>query len=221
MNELLESINARIKSPVLGYYTVSFAIFNWKPLFYLCFQNEGALERFAYFDMSTTWWSLVIGPVLFATLLAVSYPWVNYIFLKLAAKPTNLHNSLQAESEHGLLLKKQELEDARAKLLSARESELVARAKRDDELNQIEDEDVRNKLKEDIDRLRKEMDELSKGNNGSSKALTYRDLMDMAADLRKRASDSSDHFDSTKLRRQAAELEEKASQIAMEPNADS
>ncbi len=80
----------------------------------------------------------------------------------LCIKPTELKNTLQAQSEHQLIIKQQELEDARTRLLSSTEDELIDRAKRDAELAEIENKEIREKLESEINSLRKERDEIRK-----------------------------------------------------------
>lgn len=90
----------------------------------------------------------------------VAYPWFQYLFLWLGVKPTSLKNNLQARSEHSLIIEKQKLEEARSELLKNAETELIERAKRDSSLSEIENENVRETLKSEIEQLRKERDEI-------------------------------------------------------------
>lgn len=107
-----------------------------------------------------------------AAAYAVTYPWVQYVFVFLGVKPTSLKNNLQARSEHSLLIEKQKFEDARNELLKRTETELIERAKRDSSLDQIENEDVRETLKSEIEQLRRERDSIrSFGETRDSKLL--------------------------------------------------
>jgi hypothetical protein len=107
-------------------------------------------------------------PVLIAASAAISYPWISLFFLHLAKKPRNYHNLLQAESEHNLLVKKNELEKLRGSLLSIKEEELIDRAKRDEELSQIDNKNIRKKLEKEIVSLRTERDSFVKDKNINS-----------------------------------------------------
>ena len=216
MKEIIEAIGARIKSPVLGYYSLAFTIINWKPIFYLFFQSEGVIERFTYFDENTSFVSLLIFPILYASLFAVTYPWINYFFLMLCSKPTDLKNSLQAQSEHKLLIKKQELEEARAMLLETAERELIGRAKRDEELAEIENEDLRKKLKSEIEELRKQKDEVSSSTSEPDNYTKYKELMEIAGDFRNRANETKNEYDASNLRDKAQKIEEKAHKLVMD-----
>lgn len=158
MKEIFEAFVTRIKSPVFGYFILSWVAFNWKPLFYLFFSNTLVDDRFQYFDKCTTWHSLSLFPLLTASAIALIYPWVNFLFLFACKKPIDLRNFLQAESENRLLLKKKQLEDARSAFLSTKERDLIERAKRDEEVKAIADEDTKERLQEEIQLLRKEID---------------------------------------------------------------
>lgn len=168
MKEIFEAIGSRIKSPLFGYVMIAFIAINWRSLFYLIASDVTAIERIKYFEENTTVNSLIFLPVIFAAFGAIIYPWINAIFLYLCKKPTELRNSIQALSEHSLLIKKQELEEVRSELLKKREQELIDRAKRDEELESLEDTETKEKIKDEIERLRKEKDQLSKNNNNNN-----------------------------------------------------
>jgi hypothetical protein len=160
MKEILEAIESRVRSPFLGYFSFSFVAINWKPIFYLFTSSTDVLERFSYFETNTSFVTLLVHPLIISAVFALSYPWISLIFIFASIKPIELKNGVQAESESKLLAKKKRLEFARSELLSAEEAELIDRAKRDVELNKIEDDDVRKKLKEEIEGLRNERDNL-------------------------------------------------------------
>lgn len=161
MKEILEAFGTRIKSPLFGYAVIAFVAINWRPLFYLIVADETAIERISYFENNTTYYSLFLLPIFIAAIGAILYPWLNYVFLYLCKKPTDLRNSVQALSEHTLLLKKQELEEARSTLLAKKERELIERAKRDEELESIEDSDAKERIKFEIEKLREERNKLA------------------------------------------------------------
>ena len=165
MKEIFEAFVARIKSPVFGYFILSWVAFNWRPLFYLFFSDATVDDRFGHFDKLTNSFSLVIFPIVVASLIAVIYPWINYAFLYLCKKPIDLRNYLQAESEHKLLMKKKHLEEARSVFLATKEKDLIDRAKRDEEVQAITDEETKEKLQKEIETLRKEIDNNEKNRN--------------------------------------------------------
>lgn len=168
MKELVEAITARVKSPIYGYLAISWIFINWKQLLVLLFDATSIQVRIDAFEKQTTATSLVVLPLVIGVTVAVLSPWFSYLFLKLARRPTDLHNALQAEAEHNLLLKRKQLEEARATLLAARERELIARAKRDQEVGALDDENSRVELQKQLDQLRAQVDKQSKGFSSST-----------------------------------------------------
>lgn len=69
---------------------------------------------------------------------------------------------MQLESEHTKIIRKTELEQARAALLAAKENDLISRAKRDEEISEIGDSESRDDLIAEIKELRKNELETSK-----------------------------------------------------------
>jgi predicted transcriptional regulator len=160
MKEIFESIEARIKTPFFSYFLFSLVAFNWDSFFYLFFDDGKTLIRIDYFKNGTNWTSVFAYPIITACAYTIFYPWLIYILTLSASKPNHLKNNLQIESEHNTLLKKQELENTRSQLLKEMEEELINRAKRDENLGDIENEAIKNKLKDEIEKLRADRDEL-------------------------------------------------------------
>ena len=158
MKEIIEAFNARIRSPVFGYFVLALLVINWKPLFFLLVDDTPVSTRIELFEKLTNITSLLVLPIAIGAIAAIVSPWVNYVFLRLCRKPTDLRNAIQAESEHKLLLKKKELEEARSLVLAAKERDLISRAKRDEEIGSLADEGARIELQKQIDQLRKELD---------------------------------------------------------------
>lgn len=160
MKDLLDEIDSRIKSPFFGYFLFSALAVNWSPLFYLMMHDGEVSSRIEYFQGNTDFLSLFVCPFLIAATYSVAYPWLQFVFTYTSIKPTELRNALQARSEHKLIEVQKNLEVARNNTLKIREEELIDRAKRDEELNEIEDKSLRNKLQSEIDALRSERDKL-------------------------------------------------------------
>lgn len=213
MKEIFEAVESRIKSPVFGYFTLAFLVVNWKVIFYLLVEKKGVAERVANFENNTDIYSLLIFPIILAAAVSVFYPWVNYCFLFLCKKPTDLKNRLQAEAEHKLLIKRKELEEARSALLSTAEAELIERAKRDEELNEIDDLEVKEKLKLELERLRKERDGFEVKSHSVTAFDESKKLLDIAGTLRDRAEKTRDPNDSEELKAKASKLEMEANNL--------
>lgn len=158
MKEIIEAFAARIKSPVFGYFILAWLAINWKPLFFLFFDPNQIDKRIELFEKLTNIYTLLVFPLAVGAAFAVLYPWVNYAFLWICIIPTDLRNSIQAESEHKLLWKKKQLEEARSLVLATKERELIDRAKRDEEIRSIPDKNTKEILQNQIDQLRKELD---------------------------------------------------------------
>lgn len=156
MKEIFDVVGARIKAPLFGYLFFSFIAINWKALFYLFFAQADVGSRISYFEQHTTISSLIVWPGLFAVFVAVVYPWVSYFFLLACRVPTKLKNNAQADADHDLLLKKQQLEEIRRVQLENKERELIDQAKRDKEIEEIEDYETKQKTKLAVEELRKE-----------------------------------------------------------------
>lgn len=69
-------------------------------------------------------------------------------------------NSQDLKREHKYLAEKNSLEKERAIALADKESELIEQAKRDEDIDKIEDEKLKENLKREIDELRKNRNEL-------------------------------------------------------------
>lgn len=217
MKEIIEVIESRLKAPTYGYFAFAFVAINWKPLFYLFVEEKDAITRISYFDSNTSFYSLVLYPVAFAAVFSVVYPWINCIMLYLYTKPNEVKNVLQAHSEHKLLLKKQELEKVRAAILSNAEMELIDRAKRDEELNKIENIEIKEQVKSKIEQLRKEKGN-SESDNLYSEFKNPNRLLEIASSYRQRAESASTMKDKESLIERARELETKAHNIIMDPD---
>jgi hypothetical protein len=156
MKEFIEALTLRIRSPVLGYYSAAVVVLNWKPIFYLMAANQGVLERINYFDANTTYWSVVIYPLVTSLLLSLLYPWLHFVVLWLIRNPTRLRNALYAENEHEHLAKKLEFEQLRGAIIAEREQQLIEKKKRDQEVESLDNEELKQDLKAELHQLRKE-----------------------------------------------------------------
>ena len=154
MKEIFDAFAARVKSPVFGYFFFALVAVNWKALFLLFASESPPLERVTEFENLTSIATLFFYPFIISSLVAIIYPWINYAFLYISKKPTNLRNLIQAQAEHALLVKKQELEEERMRLSSTKEKALIDQATRDKEIEEIDNIAVREKLKSEIESLR-------------------------------------------------------------------
>lgn len=161
MSEFLDALSLRLKTPYLGYAILAFIAFNWRELFIFLFSTSTPQERVDLFDKTTSYYSLLLYPLLVGVVVAISTPWIRLIFSYLVRKPLELAVDMQLEEEHRKTIRQVELEQRRSSLFAIKEDELIGRAKRDDEVATIEDEAAKEKLISQLEGLRKERDELS------------------------------------------------------------
>lgn len=158
MNDVIDAINTRLKSPYFGYAVLAFFALNWRGIFLLSATEGDPAVRLEAFDSVTSYWSLVVFPLIAGGIVAASTHWLKYIFLLIAEKPLELIENSNLEAEHKKAIRQSELEQTRAELTAAREQELIERAKRDESISQISDETKKKELEEEIGKLRKDRD---------------------------------------------------------------
>lgn len=218
MKEIIQALESRIKSPIVGYFTLSFLLYNWQEIFFLLVDKSSAAERIKYFLDNTSQSNLLWYPLLFATVYTLLYPWINLVFLYLCRKPTDIKNSLQAKSEHKLLVEKNELENIRSKYLATTEQSIIEQAKRDLEINKIEDQELKDSVKSTVGSLRSNQAISIENQAANHKLESPEELFKMADQYRQRAQKSS-LTDATKWQIRATALEEKAHVIVSGENA--
>lgn len=160
MNDIVDAITSRFKAPYFGYALLAFFALNWRGIFLLIVSDATPPERLLAFDNETDIYSLVIFPLITGAAVAATAHWVRYIFGMISKKPLELIDNLDLEAQHKRAIRQAELEQSRTKLFSIKETELIDRAKRDEEVERISDKSEREKLKGELDRLRRERDEL-------------------------------------------------------------
>jgi hypothetical protein len=117
-------------------------------------------------------------------------PWSRYIFEYLSQKPFALRDQLLLNADHQRTIMQATLEQARSKLFTQKEQELIDRARRDEEIANINEEDVKERLTNELTALRAERDSLTSQFN-SSRVLAKADVLSGAAvDLIKAAAKS-------------------------------
>ncbi len=145
LKEVFEAAEERIKSPILGSIVIAFILMNWKAVYFVVFSGDIALMKFNYFDANTTAKSLLLPiPIGFAAALVV--PWVSFIGSFLVELPNRKMKLLQDESTHKILQEKNKLATVRENKKTIYENSLIAEAKRDQEIQSIEDNKIRGEL---------------------------------------------------------------------------
>lgn len=167
MKDIVDAINSRVKEPYFGYAFLSFLAINWKAIFLLIYSKGSAEAKIIAFEGTTTTFSLVVYPLLIAALMVGISPWLRLVVSYISNRAIEIQNNLALEIEHKHNIKKTELENSRSKLFATKENELIDRAKRDQEIEKIEDEKVKDQLKQEIDELRTQRNLLANNNLGT------------------------------------------------------
>ncbi|MBU1293274.1 MAG: hypothetical protein KJ609_19275 [Gammaproteobacteria bacterium] len=157
MKDIFEAIETRVKSPVFGYFVLSMLAVNWKPFFFLFFDDSSVTSRFSYFDLHSSYTTLLVYPALLAALYSIIYPWIQYTFIWISSKPAHLKNLQNINAEHKQLIEHQKLERLRNEKKKEDELEAIERAKRDQKIvEEITDEGTREKVQSEIKSIRQE-----------------------------------------------------------------
>lgn len=158
MSDILDAISNRLKSAYFGYAALSFIGINWRELFFLVAAERTVLERIEHFDVNTDTCTLFLYPLGIAALLSLLTPWSKLIFGYIAQKPTSMLGTILAKSENKIIIERTEHENSRNLLFSGREQEVLDQAKRDEQLNDINDPDARADAELRLAKIRVEKD---------------------------------------------------------------
>lgn len=156
IKEIFEALITRVRSPLFGYFSLSFFVTNWKAIFYLLFADVDLISCFEYFEANTYINSLLWIPLGISILVALVYPWIQYVFIYATSFPINRRNKINAKAESDLLLVKIDLENKRNELIRQKELQIIEKAKIDESIENIGSEEAREKVKKEIQSIRSE-----------------------------------------------------------------
>lgn len=156
MKDIVDAFSERAKGPYFGYVVTSFIFINWKAVFFLFASDKSIEYRILYFENASSIESLVIQPLVFGAIATLIYPWSLLIFQFFSQIPISLSNRLLLSAEHKSIVKRTELERARNEQFSEIERDLLDSAKRDEELESIQNDETREKLRTDLETVRAE-----------------------------------------------------------------
>ncbi|WP_417257023.1 hypothetical protein [Celeribacter halophilus] len=159
IKDIYEAWGARIKSNVFGSIAIVFVFVNWKALFFLLFADVRVTTKFSYFDANTDWITLFAMPVGLGCLLAIAFPYINYVALRLVSWPVKKAKMLQDETMHERLLAKLKFEIERAEKRNQLSAQVVEQAEIESRVKDIEDDDIREKTLARIDEIEDELPE--------------------------------------------------------------
>jgi len=154
IKEIFEAMVTRARSPLFGYFSLSFMATNWKAIFYLLFSDVEVINRIEYFEANTGITSLLWIPLGISIVAALLYPWIQYGFIYVTSFPNNRRNEINARSESNLLLVKIDLENKRNELVRQKEKQVIEQAKIDESIEGISSDEARKKAKEKIQSIR-------------------------------------------------------------------
>ncbi|CAH7203856.1 hypothetical protein [Vibrio harveyi] len=161
MKEVVEAVDARLKAPYFGYALLAFIALNWRGFFVLVLAEGSPEEKLSLFDAHTDVFTLAFYPLAIGVVVAATAHWLKYFFGCIERKPRELLDNLELEAQHKKTIKQTQLEQSRSDLFAVKEQELIERAKRDNEVADIEDSEAKEKLIAQLDIIRAERDRLS------------------------------------------------------------
>lgn len=158
MKDVLSAINERIKTPYYGYALLAFLALNWKPLFLLAFSDGKAEERIAVFDSQTSFYSLLILPLLIGLTISLANPWIRLLFARIEKTPRKRYSCIISDEEHDKIVYQNKLKDQRNAAEKLEEEQLINRAINDNKISEINNPDVKRKVKNEIEAKRRSND---------------------------------------------------------------
>lgn len=159
LKEVYEAWGARIKSNIFGSIIVAFCLVNWRALFFPVFEDAKAVEKFAFFDAQTTVLTLYVWPMFLGLFVALVLPYANNCAHWYVSKPVSAMRSRDDERAHERLLKKNAWLLERNREQELLEQGIIEAAKRDEEVSEIADPELKASTEEKIMRARFSMNE--------------------------------------------------------------
>lgn len=118
----------------MGSVILSSMFVNWKPFWFLLFADKDVFEKFQFFDLNTSIWTLFLYPLALGIALALALPWVRLVGAILAQHPVDLLRKRQSDASHNQRLYRLEHDikegKARAQLEKTREEAQIEAAER-------------------------------------------------------------------------------------------
>ena len=170
VKDIFSAISNRFRSKIVSSILLSFIAINWKVIFYVLFEPVGSEAKFAYFDANTSAITLYWLPIFLGLLIACITPWLTLLGQLISYHADRFRKKLVNNSNHedlvdklrydGLLLEiKAQNEGILLEKQAQIERSLIEKAKRDVEVKEIADPEVRMKLEQDIEEEREEDDD--------------------------------------------------------------
>ncbi|MBZ2189400.1 hypothetical protein K8B33_09855 [Alcanivorax sp. JB21] len=175
MDEVVDALRSRIKSPYFGYAVFTFFAFNWREIYIFVMSDLEPAARIAEFDEATSAWTLAVIPLVVGVVVAAATPWIRWLFASISRRPLELSEVMQLQAENKKAILKLQLEAARKDEFALKEEELIERASRDEEVSKFKNEGAKKNLEMEIEKLRQKrdyMNESLKSTSNRKKALS-------------------------------------------------
>lgn len=161
MKHILSATSSKFRLNHLGYSLIVFIAGNWKGFFLLAASSGTAQERLIAFSTETNAITLYVLPIAAGLLAQFITPWLNGLISLTSHRPLAFINKNQHELEYLSKVIKGKLATADSKLLTAQEDDLIQRAKRDKQVSEIDNEQIKHELQQQINTLRQQQTVLS------------------------------------------------------------
>ncbi len=156
IKELFEIVNSRLNTPIIGNSIFACLIFNWQAFVLLLFGDPDLDKRIATFSNEATFVSFILLPIVLGLAYSAAHPFISLFGSWLVKRPVQARRLMQLSSDSDYETQKQDFELQRKRRLAKIEEELVAQAKRDEEISNIQDPALREKYASQIDEIRKQ-----------------------------------------------------------------
>lgn len=154
IKEIYDAYSQRIRSPFFGYIIIAFIIINWKAIFFLLFSDEPILTRFSYIDQTTGFWRSVFFPIISGVSAALAKPYLSLWGAMWADWPVNKQKLNEAKASSDVAEYKEILLEQKKRKIE----EIISTAQQDEEIEKIQDDEVREQVKDQVENVRKSGD---------------------------------------------------------------
>ncbi|GEM_PF-6082022 len=102
-----DSVDERIKSPLLKPFYLSWLVINWKFLITLALSNNPISQRIIAADEYMSIWTGLYLPLISTVAYIIIYPWLTYVVSLIQRIPKELQRLNEIKSENKFLVAKQ------------------------------------------------------------------------------------------------------------------
>lgn len=138
--ELIDTLNQRVRSPVLSYAFTSLVLANWDKIFFLFGSDASAAVRIRFVEINTNFISDIFIPISLGLILCALHPWITMIFSIMTIPAIQRMRVSQIKSGHAVEIERLDSEIATAQKRAIKERDrdeaLIEQAKRDKLLTQ-------------------------------------------------------------------------------------